>query len=297
MIIHSPLNYVGGKYKIMQYLLLLFPKNINRFIDLCCGGLNVSINVKSQTVYANDIYTPVIDIYRFIQSYDNWASLNQRIFQIIQDYDLDNATLSQNGYLRLRNDYNKTKDIGFLLVLSFYSFNNYIRFNHNNEFNTSYGKGLSYNYKKQEQLKTLYDIIKTRNFIFSDLSFQKFDYSILDENDFVYVDPPYLITDAVYNEKRNDKTGWNEQEQRLLYDFLDKLNERNIKFGVSNLLFHHGKTNQILDKWRQQYFSFFPDIQYNLSTYAKEDRTSDSIEIYVTNYDSGHRDIIQENIF
>lgn len=66
MIIHSALNYTGGKWKIMEYLLKLFPKNINNFVDLFCGGLNVSLNINANYIYANDIYTPVMEIYKTI---------------------------------------------------------------------------------------------------------------------------------------------------------------------------------------------------------------------------------------
>jgi site-specific DNA-adenine methylase len=66
MIVHSALNYTGGKWKLMEYLLNVFPLNINNFIDLFCGGLNVSLNVKANQIYANDIYQPVIDIYKTI---------------------------------------------------------------------------------------------------------------------------------------------------------------------------------------------------------------------------------------
>ncbi len=36
--IQSPLNYTGGKYKLLNQLIPLFPKNINTFIDLFGGG-------------------------------------------------------------------------------------------------------------------------------------------------------------------------------------------------------------------------------------------------------------------
>ena len=36
--IQSPLNYTGGKYKLLNQLVPLFPKNINTFIDLFGGG-------------------------------------------------------------------------------------------------------------------------------------------------------------------------------------------------------------------------------------------------------------------
>lgn len=36
--IKSPLNYIGGKYKILNQILPLFPKKINNFVDLFTRG-------------------------------------------------------------------------------------------------------------------------------------------------------------------------------------------------------------------------------------------------------------------
>lgn len=36
--IRSPLNYIGGKYKLLPQILKYFPTDINCFIDLFCGG-------------------------------------------------------------------------------------------------------------------------------------------------------------------------------------------------------------------------------------------------------------------
>lgn len=53
--IQSPLNYTGGKYKLLPQILPLFPKDINCFVDLFCGGCNVGINVCAKKyVYSKD---------------------------------------------------------------------------------------------------------------------------------------------------------------------------------------------------------------------------------------------------
>ena len=49
-LIKSPLNYVGGKYKLLPQILPLFPDNINTFVDLFGGGFNVGINVKANKI-------------------------------------------------------------------------------------------------------------------------------------------------------------------------------------------------------------------------------------------------------
>lgn len=229
-----------------------------------------------------------------ISQYDSFDTLNNDIINIVNKYHLS----TEAGYLQLRKDYNENKSSLYLLVLTFYSFNNLIRFNNSNNFNTSYGKNyLNYSTTKKEELKMVFDAIKYQNILFSNQSFENFNYTFLNENDFVYCDPPYLITDAVYNEKRNEFTGWTQEKEIALYKLLDDLNEHNIKWGLSNVLIHRGQTNEILLEWSKKYLIFYPNIQYNHASYQQKSRLTDSIEVYITNYDSGYRDIIQENLF
>lgn len=53
--IQSPLNYTGGKFKLLPQILPHFPKDIDVFVDLFCGGCNVGINVKANSVIYNDL--------------------------------------------------------------------------------------------------------------------------------------------------------------------------------------------------------------------------------------------------
>ena len=47
--IKSPMNYTGGKYKILNNIIPSFPSGIKNFVDLFAGGLNVGINVNADT--------------------------------------------------------------------------------------------------------------------------------------------------------------------------------------------------------------------------------------------------------
>ena len=53
--IKSPLNYTGGKYKLLPQLLEIFPKEIDTFVDLFAGGGNVAVNVNAKHIIYNDI--------------------------------------------------------------------------------------------------------------------------------------------------------------------------------------------------------------------------------------------------
>jgi site-specific DNA-adenine methylase len=68
--IKSPLNYVGGKYKLLPQIIPLFPEKIHTFIDLFGGGANVAININADTVIYNDINLKVVQILETFKNND-----------------------------------------------------------------------------------------------------------------------------------------------------------------------------------------------------------------------------------
>ena len=66
--IASPLNYTGGKYKLLPQLLPLFPDTVSTFVDLFCGGCNVAINVSAQNYICNDNEKHLIGLLKKIKS-------------------------------------------------------------------------------------------------------------------------------------------------------------------------------------------------------------------------------------
>jgi DNA adenine methylase len=74
--IKSPLNYIGGKAKLLDQILPLFPKEINNFIDLFAGGCNVGVNVNAKKIYFNDNLTYLIEMYKVFQSNDLDITIN-----------------------------------------------------------------------------------------------------------------------------------------------------------------------------------------------------------------------------
>ena len=50
-LIKSPMNYTGGKFKLLKQILPLFPEKIEgMFVDLFCGGATVGINMDADTI-------------------------------------------------------------------------------------------------------------------------------------------------------------------------------------------------------------------------------------------------------
>ena len=302
--IPSPLNYTGGKFRLLPQILPYFPENIDCFVDLFCGGCNVGINADCKKIVFNDQNRKLLQLYLTFRRLGREAVF-ERIRRIIERYGLSQVSergyayygcdssaglsrVNKEPYLRLRRDFNavRTEDDEYfimLYVLIVYSFNNQIRFNRKGEFNLPVGKR-DFNRKMQKKLAAFIDRLQTRDCLFSWEDFRSFDISALTPADFVYIDPPYLITCATYNER----DGWNEERERELLAFMDRLHERRIRFALSNVLRSKGRENRLLLEWLEanasQYRVIRLEYSYANSNYHTRDKTPNSEEVLVVNY-------------
>jgi adenine-specific DNA-methyltransferase len=301
-IIQSPLNYTGGKFKLLSQILPNFPKNIDTLVDLFCGGCNIGINVVADRVIFNDSSPYLLYLYNTFKNLGKDTVLRM-IDEVIEKYGL--SRVSEKGYefygcdssaglggfnrepfMRLRTDFNKmNEDYGYyimLYVLIVYAFNNQIRFNAKGEFNLPVGKR-DFNDKMKSKLCAFIDRLQEGNYRFTSKDFREVDTSELTKNSLVYCDPPYLITCATYNEQN----GWGERDERDLLAFLDALNDRGIKFALSNVLISKGKTNEILAAWVAKYRVVHLDYKYSNSNYHRKDRNGSEDEVLIVNFEEG----------
>ena len=299
-IIKSPLNYTGGKYKLLPQLLPLFPKSINTFIDIFCGGCNVAINISAKKIICNDIDSNLIGLFNYFNK-KKFTELFPSIKEVIKQFNLTDSptngyefyncntanglgNFNRDGFLKLRGAFNELeKDDDqyflFLYVLIVYAFNNQIRFNSDGDFNLPVGKR-DFNLRMQSKLKLFLTTLETKNISFTNKDFTKIKPEKLTSSDFVYADPPYLITCATYNEK-----SWNENEEKRLLDYLDSLNANKVPFALSNVLSTDNKTNVILNDWLNQrnYNCHHLDFTYKNSNYHKKN-IAKTDEVLITNY-------------
>ena len=300
-LIQSPLNYTGGKYRLLKQILPHFPTHIDTFVDLFCGGCNVGINVTAKQVVFNDDNPKLLYLYN---AFKNLGS--EQVFDMIEDYinTYGLSRSSEHGYEyyncdsssglgeynripfnRMREAFNrKTEDYSYyvmLYVLIVYAFNNQIRFNAKGEFNLPVGKR-DFNDKIKRKLHAFITRLQENDYTFSCEDFRKLKISALPENSLVYCDPPYLITCATYNEQG----GWDEQCENDLLAKLDEIDAYNIKFALSNVLNSKGKANTILNDWlkRRNYRTIHLKHSYSNSNYHTKDKTNPSDEVLIVNY-------------
>lgn len=301
-IIPSALNYTGGKYKLLPQILPFFPKDADNVVDLFCGGCNVGINVNCNKVQFNDSNEYLMGLL------DTFKRLSKEeifiwIYETIEKYDLSLVSkngyeyygcesskglgaYNKDGYNKLRKDFNSKKEWDdeyylMLYLLIVYSFNNQLRFNRKGEFNLPVGKR-DFNLKMQQKLEGFLDRIKSGDYAFTTGDFREVNIDEFTDKSFFYVDPPYLITCATYNEQ----DGWNEQDEYDLLAYLEEVDKKGIRFALSNVLESKGKKNEILADWIEKHKKFKAislDYDYKNSNYHTK-REGVTKEVLVVNY-------------
>ncbi len=280
--IKAPMNYIGNKYRIIKQIHNQFPENINLMVDLFCGGCDVTFNTKAGRHIANDINFFVIDIYKEFKRLGIEESVH-KIDDIIDRWKLTKE--DKTAYERFRNHYNISKDPLELYVLICFSFNNQFRFNSNHEYNNPFGANRSsFTKTMRANLYRLQEIIGQTEY--TSFDFREFNYSIMKKGDFLYADPPYLITCGSYNDGKRGFKGWNEDDDKALYGILDSLNGQGIKFALSNVSHHKGTVNNILLDWIENHDYHVHEIKFNYNNCNYHTKNSENVtrEVMVTNY-------------
>ena len=295
--VKSPLNYTGNKHRILEQILNKIPKNTHKMLDLFSGGTSVGLNSDINEVIFIDNNIRLINLLIFFKN-NNYEFIVKNLEELIKKYGLTNSfrnsygfykkrildnpnnglkSLNKLGYLKLREDYNNllnknTKKANIMLyLLILYSFNNDIRFNSEGKFNLPVGK-TDFNKTNVNKLSNYLNFIKNKNFKYMCLDFEDIKIKeIVEKVDFIYMDPPYLITTAVYNESKR----WGENRERKLLQLIDYFIERNKLFILSNILQRGEKINTILEEWikknKNKIKLEYIDYSYKSSSYNKNE--------------------------
>lgn len=295
--IRSPFFYVGDKYKLMPQLLKIFPRKIKTYYEPFVGGGSSFLNINADKYVLNDIDTNIINLHKMLIEYSKSnEDFIKKIYDIIENYNLSCSYLNKNvpeelkkelkktyyakynkeNYIKLREDYIKDKELEKLYILLIYGFNHMLRFNKNGIFNLPVGN-VDFNKNVYNSLKYYFEFVYDKKIKLCNMDYIDFVKNIdFKEGDFIYFDPPYLISSSEYNKL------WNEDKENELYNLLDKLNEKGVKFAITNLVNHKNKINEVLLNWMKKYNVY--DINSNYISRFDNSIKENSREVCVTNY-------------
>ena len=297
--VRSPLFYTGDKYKLIPSLKQYFPKNIRKFVEPFVGGGSVFLNIEAEEFYENDIDSNIISIHKYFCSYKEANKLIDLLISKIKTYGFSCSYLDEGASVpkelkeqfiktyyakfnkqpntQLKDKFNSSDktDIADLYLLLIYGFNRMLRFNNEGKFNLPVGN-VDFNKNAFEALTNYVNLVNKKKIKWFNEDFSSFFEKIdIPKDDFIYVDPPYLITSSEYNKI------WIEEDDNKLMSLLDTFNENGIPFAMSNVVSYKEKINNNLINWSEKYHVI--PIKSNYINYH-DNSIKTFGEVLITNY-------------
>ena len=287
---------MGNKSKLIDDLKFYFPdkQECDTFIDLFGGSGCVSLNVDYDNIIYNELNTNMVELLNLFKIY-TVEEIVGHIKGRIVEFDLpDESTYDRRKnkdlqkekgkcYNNFRDFYNKSnKDKLDLYTLTFFSFCNLIRFNSKNEFNMPFGNQYFTNENIMD-IALACDKFKKSNIILQNKNAFEVLSEITEERNglFVYLDPPYSNTTAIYNEQ-SAFGGWTIEDDNKLFAELDRVSKLGVKWALSNVLENKGKTNEHIEQWAIKNDYKIIDLDRNYSSLGKGN--AKSREVLILNY-------------
>ena len=194
------IKWSGGKSDEIKHFLKYFPDNYETYIEPFVGGGSVYFYLNPKNAVVSDVHTELIDLYKNIGS--GHAS---EIHEFMNQSPNDEIT-----YYAIRNQMEINTELDS--AKRFYyqrktCFRGMLRYNKNGKFNIPFGKYKTINYS--ELLNKDYEILLGRTEILN----KDFEYifeNYNDENNFMFLDPPY---DSEFTDYGYCKFGKDEQKK------------------------------------------------------------------------------------
>lgn len=239
------LKWAGGKTQLLPEIRKYYPfekyKNINKYCEPFLGGgavlFDILNNFDLKEILVNDLNSELINTYTVIRDYPN--NLVELLYLYQNDYWNMNDESRKKYYNLKRDEYNKMKlsennkitKASLTIFLNRTCFNGLYRVNRKGEFNVPIGS-----YKKplicdSENLFAVSNKIQDVKFIND--TFDSVD-SFIDNNTFVYFDPPYRPLNMTSSFKSYSKSDFNDESQIELANFYKSLNDKGSKLLLSN---------------------------------------------------------------
>ncbi|MDO8827359.1 Dam family site-specific DNA-(adenine-N6)-methyltransferase [Methylophaga sp.] len=192
-VLKPPLKWAGGKRWLIPKLLELWKKfPEHRLVEPFCGGLSVALGLNPQQALLNDLNPALINFYRQLQQ---GLTINLPLANDEQLY---------YQYRKQFNDiaaHNEVERAQLFYYLNRTGYNGLCRFNKSGGYNVPFGRYKTINYVSD---------FASYQSVLSQWEFSNTDFANLtiQQNDFIYADPPYDVPFRQYSQQGFD---WDDQ--------------------------------------------------------------------------------------
>lgn len=273
-LVQPVLKWVGGKRQLLPEIEKYIPSTYKAYYEPFVGGGAVLFHLQPKTAVINDINGELINLYSIIKDDVEALITDLQRHRNESDYFYEIRELD-----RKKEEYNRLSAVeraSRVIYLNKTCYNGLFRVNRAGEFNSPFGSYKNPNIVNEITLRAV-----SNYFNKSDIRFENTDFvQALDgikRGSFVYFDPPYDPVSSSASFTGYDKGGFDRAEQQRLKELCDSLNEKGVKFLLSN-----SSTDFIRDLYKDYKIEI---IKAKRAINSKGDSRGEIDEVLVRNYE------------
>ena len=272
----SPIvKWVGGKRQLLNEIEKYIPK-YTTYYEPFVGGGALLFHLQPKKAVINDINSELMNLYQVIK--DNVEELIKDLAKHKNEadyfYDIREWDRDKEKYSGLSNIEKASR----IIYLNKTCYNGLFRVNQQGEFNTPFGHYKNPNIVNDAVLRAVSIYFNKSDIVFKCGDFEEAVKGIR-KGSFVYFDPPYDPVSNSANFTGYDKGGFNQNEQTKLKALCDKLDDKGVKFLLSN-----SATSFIFDLYNDRGYKI-EIVKAKRAINSQADKRGEVSEVLVRNYE------------
>ena len=226
------LKWVGGKRQLLSEIVPMIDGRCSTYVEPFVGGGAVLFSMQPEKAIINDYNHELINVYEMVR--DNLDELLE-VLRIhasknSSDYYYEVRALDREDSYKLMTNVERAARI---IYLNKTCYNGLYRVNSSGQFNSPYGRYKNPNIVNEAVLRAISMYFNT-----NDIRIIKGDYreslKDLEQDSFVYLDPPYMPISSSSSFTGYTEGGFGYSSQVQLKEECDKLTQQGIRFVQSN---------------------------------------------------------------
>lgn len=226
------LKWVGGKRQLLPEIKNLLPTNIDnlRYYEPFIGGGALLFELQPRQAVINDLNDELMNVYTVVKEEPKELINDLKKHRNTEDYYYEIRALDRSPYFKRLS---RVERASRFIFLNKTCYNGLYRVNNKGKFNVPFGRYKKTNIINESVIHTASQYLNN-----SQVQILSGDYEAIltniPTNSFVYLDPPYHPVSKTSNFTGYIQGGWDESEQLRLRHICNILNERGVKFLLSN---------------------------------------------------------------
>jgi DNA adenine methylase len=276
-LVQPVLKWAGGKRQLLHELNKYTP-NINEittYYEPFVGGGALLFNLQPKKAVVNDVNADLINLYMVIK--DNVEELIEDLkkHKNEKDYFYEIRALDRTKKYKELSNIEKASRI---IYLNKTCFNGLFRVNKAGEFNVPFGNYKNPNIVNEITLRAVSKYFNQAKIKFLNCDFEE-SLKGIRKGSFVYFDPPYDPVSDSSSFTGYTLDGFNKDDQRRLKKLCDRLNEKGIKFLLSN-----SATDFIIDLYSENKDFKIEIVNATRCINADAEKRGEINEVLIRNY-------------